>query len=170
LQTHKWSWNGHKLGHGSRRGYKPRTTVLVRASSNLLDWKPVSWDVNTESVAVAGHCIWAPCVEATYPLTKPQGPASDVLYSFPKETMYEETIKAFEDRSGDNHLEAEYRRQLTTRTQHVGGSLQEFASTSNTGPPCLSCATRGPRMEESRYGIHRRRMKPRQKNTAVPGR
>jgi hypothetical protein len=81
----------------------------------------------------------------TYPLAKPQVPASDVLQSFRKEAMYEETIKALEDRSG-------YRSQLTTWTQHVGGFLQEFAPPSNIGPPRLSCTTRIPLMEESRQG------------------
>jgi hypothetical protein len=37
-QTHKRFWNEHKLGHRSRRVSKPRTTVLARASSSLLDW------------------------------------------------------------------------------------------------------------------------------------
>jgi hypothetical protein len=32
FQTHTWSWNDHKFTHGSRRGPKPRTTVLARAS------------------------------------------------------------------------------------------------------------------------------------------
>jgi hypothetical protein len=35
--TYKRSWNEHKLGHGSRRASKPRTTVQARSSSNLLD-------------------------------------------------------------------------------------------------------------------------------------
>jgi hypothetical protein len=42
LQTHKRSWNERKLVHGSRRSPKPRTTVLARASSNLLLYSVVS--------------------------------------------------------------------------------------------------------------------------------
>jgi hypothetical protein len=38
FQTHKGPWNEHKLGHVSRWGPKRKTTVLARASSNLLDW------------------------------------------------------------------------------------------------------------------------------------
>jgi hypothetical protein len=38
FQTHERSWKEYKLGHGSRQGLKPRTGVLVRASSSLLDW------------------------------------------------------------------------------------------------------------------------------------
>jgi hypothetical protein len=38
FETHKRSWNEHKLDHGFRRVSKPRMTVLARTSSNLLDW------------------------------------------------------------------------------------------------------------------------------------
>jgi hypothetical protein len=37
FQTHKLPRNEHKLGHVSRRGPKPRTTVLARPNSNFLD-------------------------------------------------------------------------------------------------------------------------------------
>jgi hypothetical protein len=37
FQRYSRSWKEHKLGRGSRRGSKPSTTVLARASSNLLD-------------------------------------------------------------------------------------------------------------------------------------
>jgi hypothetical protein len=37
FQTNKRSWNKYILGHGSRRGAKPRTTVLARATSNSMD-------------------------------------------------------------------------------------------------------------------------------------
>jgi hypothetical protein len=36
FQTHKRSWNEHKLGHIFRRGPKQGTTVLARANSNLM--------------------------------------------------------------------------------------------------------------------------------------
>jgi hypothetical protein len=44
--------NEFKLGHESQRGWKPRTTVLARASRNLLNWTGqynhswfrISWD------------------------------------------------------------------------------------------------------------------------------
>jgi hypothetical protein len=34
-QTHKWSWNEQKFGHGSRWGPKPRTTMPAKTSRNL---------------------------------------------------------------------------------------------------------------------------------------
>jgi hypothetical protein len=37
FKTRKRSWNEQKFGHGSRGGPKPRTTVLARTSSNILD-------------------------------------------------------------------------------------------------------------------------------------
>jgi hypothetical protein len=37
-QTHERSLNEHKLGHGSQRASKPRTTMLAKASRNLLGW------------------------------------------------------------------------------------------------------------------------------------
>jgi hypothetical protein len=37
FNTYKWSSNEHILGHGSQRGPKPRTTMLARASRNILD-------------------------------------------------------------------------------------------------------------------------------------
>jgi hypothetical protein len=36
FETHERLWNEQKFGHGFRRGLKPSTTVLARASSNLL--------------------------------------------------------------------------------------------------------------------------------------
>jgi hypothetical protein len=36
FQTHKRSWNEHKLGHKSRQGSKPRETVLARTRNKLL--------------------------------------------------------------------------------------------------------------------------------------
>jgi hypothetical protein len=30
FQTHKWSWNKQKFGHGFRKGAKARETVLAR--------------------------------------------------------------------------------------------------------------------------------------------
>jgi hypothetical protein len=38
FETHKRYWNEHKLAHGFCHDLEPRTTVLVKASSNLLDW------------------------------------------------------------------------------------------------------------------------------------
>jgi hypothetical protein len=38
FQIDKRSHNKHKLGHGSRWDSKPRTIVLARTNSNLLDW------------------------------------------------------------------------------------------------------------------------------------
>jgi hypothetical protein len=40
----------HKLDHGSRRGSKPRTTVLARARRNLLDW--LEWNPDTGEMLV----------------------------------------------------------------------------------------------------------------------
>jgi hypothetical protein len=37
LKTCKWSWNEQKFGHGSQGGSKPRTTLLAKASRNILD-------------------------------------------------------------------------------------------------------------------------------------
>jgi hypothetical protein len=37
FQTHNWCWNEHNLGHRFWRVPKIRTTVLARASNNLLD-------------------------------------------------------------------------------------------------------------------------------------
>jgi hypothetical protein len=37
FQTCKLSWNEQIFGHGSGWGLKPRTALLVRASSSLLD-------------------------------------------------------------------------------------------------------------------------------------
>jgi hypothetical protein len=36
FETHKRSWKEQNFGHGSRRGPKPRTVVLAKASSNLM--------------------------------------------------------------------------------------------------------------------------------------
>jgi hypothetical protein len=38
VSRHVEVWKEQKYSHGSRRGSKPRLTVLTRTSSNLLDW------------------------------------------------------------------------------------------------------------------------------------
>jgi hypothetical protein len=38
LQICKRYWKEHKLAHGSRWGWKPKTSVLARTSCSLLDW------------------------------------------------------------------------------------------------------------------------------------
>jgi hypothetical protein len=40
-EKHIKVWKEQKYGHRSRRGPKPRTTVLAKASGNLLDWTGV---------------------------------------------------------------------------------------------------------------------------------
>jgi hypothetical protein len=50
-----------------------------------------------------------------------------MLHGVPKGATYVEILQALEDGFGDQHLAAEYRSQLKTRTQGVGESLQEFA-------------------------------------------
>jgi hypothetical protein len=70
---------------------------------------------------VAEHYGGAPRVKATHMVTALQDRASIVLHRVSKEAMYE-TIKALEDRFGDQHLAAAYFSQLKTRTQHVGES------------------------------------------------
>jgi hypothetical protein len=49
FQTHKWSWNEHKLGDGSQWGPKPGTSVLPRVSSNLLGWTGLKASESTVS-------------------------------------------------------------------------------------------------------------------------
>jgi hypothetical protein len=50
-----------------------------------------------------------------------------VLHGIPISTTYEDTLRAIEDRFGDQHFAAAYRFQLT-RTQKAGESLQDFAT------------------------------------------
>jgi hypothetical protein len=50
------------------------------------------------------------------------------LYGIPTNTTYEETLRALEDRFGDQRFSASYRCQLTSRTQKAGESLQDFAT------------------------------------------
>jgi hypothetical protein len=43
FQTLKRSWNKQKVRHEARGDQKPRTTVMVRARSNLLQYFFVTW-------------------------------------------------------------------------------------------------------------------------------
>jgi hypothetical protein len=57
-----------------------------------------------------------------------KGQAADVLPGIPTNTTYGDILQALEDRFGDQHFASAYRCQLTTRTQKVGESLQDFAT------------------------------------------
>jgi hypothetical protein len=74
----------------------------------------------TESEAIAEHCEWEPRVKTTHLPTVPQDWAPDVLHGAPKGMMYEEIIRALDDKFGDQHLAIEYCNQLKTRTQDDG--------------------------------------------------
>jgi hypothetical protein len=52
-----------------------------------------------------------------------------VAHGIPKGETYEEALQALEDCFGDQHFAAAYRSQLKARTQWVGESWQEFATT-----------------------------------------
>jgi hypothetical protein len=62
-----------------------------------------------------------------YLITKLKCRAADMLHGIPTSTTYEGTLQALEDQFGDQHFAATYHCQLTTRTQEVGESLQDFA-------------------------------------------
>jgi chromosome condensin MukBEF ATPase and DNA-binding subunit MukB len=50
------------------------------------------------------------------------------LHGIPEGATHEETLQALEDRFGDQHFAAAYRRQLKTKTQRIAESFQEFAT------------------------------------------
>jgi hypothetical protein len=77
---------------------------------------------------VAEHNRWSDRGKSTYLITALKGRAADVLYGIPTNTTYEETLRALEDRFGDQRFSAAYRCQLTSRTQKTGESLQDFAT------------------------------------------
>jgi hypothetical protein len=62
-----------------------------------------------------------------YLMTALKGWVADVLYGIPKNTTYEETLQALQDRFGDQYFAALFRSQLKTRIQRAGESLQDFA-------------------------------------------
>jgi hypothetical protein len=65
---------------------------------------------------VAEHNCWTCQEKSTYLTTALQDQATDELHRVSKGATYEETLEALEDRLGDQHLAAVYRRQLKTRT------------------------------------------------------
>jgi hypothetical protein len=76
---------------------------------------------------VAEHNQWSDKDKSTYLITALKDRAADVLPGIPTNTTYEDTLRALEDRFGDQHFAAAYRCQLTTRIQNPGESLQDFA-------------------------------------------
>jgi hypothetical protein len=77
---------------------------------------------------VAEHNRWSDRKQSTHLIMALKGRAADVLYGIPTDTTYEETLRALEDRFGDQRFSAAYRCQLTSRTQRAGESLQDFAT------------------------------------------
>jgi hypothetical protein len=71
--------------------------------------KATELEVNQGKIgAGVEHCNPVPHAEATHLLTTPQDWAADVLHSALKEVMLKETIRATEDRYGDQELETVY--------------------------------------------------------------
>jgi hypothetical protein len=81
---------------------------------------------------MAEHNQWSDRDKSTYLITALKGKAADVLPGIPTNTTYEDTLRALEDRFGDQHFGAAYRCQLTTRIQNTGESLQDFATAIET--------------------------------------
>jgi hypothetical protein len=75
--------------------------------------------------AVAEHYEGVPCAEAT------QGWVSSVLHGDPKGGTYEETIRALEDRFGEQHLVIGYHNQLKIWTQDDGDPCRSLPPSSN---------------------------------------
>jgi hypothetical protein len=104
---------------------------LVRRRPPSERQRPVyeRWRAITKRQTVAEHYKWAPHAEATHGLAALQDRAYDVLHEVRKEAAHKEPIRATEDRFGDQHLVIAYRTQPKTRTEILGESLQEFATT-----------------------------------------
>jgi hypothetical protein len=58
LQTHTRSWNEHKLGRGSRRGSKPKTSVLAKTNKSF--WTRKNWMVLDGARNQERLCWWGP--------------------------------------------------------------------------------------------------------------
>jgi hypothetical protein len=97
-----------------------------------------------------------------------RGQATDVLREVPKGATYGKTLEALEDRFGDQHLASAYWRQLKARTQGVGESLEESATTveelAHRAYPALP---RGPYKEAGKQSNRRRGRRPRHKNPSA---
>jgi hypothetical protein len=101
--------------------------------------QPPTFDGNTtwsvfrrQFDVVAEHNQWSDWDKSTYLITALKGRAADVLPGIPTNTTYEDTLRALEDRFGDQHFAAAYRCQLTTWIQNTGESLQDFATAVET--------------------------------------
>jgi hypothetical protein len=80
-----------------------------------------SWAVfRRQFEIVAEHNCWTGQEKSTYLITALQGRVADVLHGIPTSATYEETLRAFEDRFGDQHFAAAHRSQLKTRTKSRG--------------------------------------------------
>jgi hypothetical protein len=53
---------------------------------------------------------------------------ADVLPGIPTNTTYEDTLRALEDRFGDQHFATACRCQLTARIQNPGESIEDFTT------------------------------------------
>lgn len=76
------------------------------------------------------HNYLTPHRKATYQITALNEPPAHILHEVPTGVSYEEVTEELENHCSNHHLEAALHSQQK-RTQLVGESLQEFASTTN---------------------------------------
>jgi hypothetical protein len=88
-----------------------------------------TWSVfRRQFEVVVEHNRWSNQDKSTYLIIALKGRAADVLPGIPTNTTYEDTLRALEDRFGDQHFAAAYCCQLTSRRQNPEESLQGFAT------------------------------------------